>query len=119
MARFNESYNSLSLLSSMLVKPSKIITSAGSSKFCTNVSGFSMPIARESTGLMQCFLIAANWSSEIFPSITYVIALLIIGSSFSLRSFTHCSAESALWSNCPGRNSTVNTLASPYSKLSS
>lgn len=42
----------------------------------------SMPIARESTGLMQCFLIAANCSSVIAPSITYVIALLIIGSSF-------------------------------------
>ena len=30
----------------------------------------------------------------------------IIGSSSSFKNCTHCTAESALWSNCPGRNST-------------
>ena len=29
-----------------------------------------------------------------------------VRSSVSFRSLTHCSAESALWSNCPGRYST-------------
>ncbi len=31
------------------------------------------------------------------------------GSSSSFRNFTHCTAESARWSNCPGRYSTLNT----------
>ena len=35
---------------------------------------------------------------------------MIIGSSSSLRNFTHCTAESARWSNCPGKNSTLKTF---------
>ena len=35
------------------LKPSKIITSAGSSNSVTKVSGFSNPVSLESTGLMQ------------------------------------------------------------------
>jgi large subunit ribosomal protein L2 len=49
---------------------SKMMTSSGSSNFVTSVSGFSAPVSLESTGLMQCSLIASNCASVISPSIT-------------------------------------------------
>ena len=36
-----------------VVKPSKILTSAGSANSVTSVFGFSIPVSLESTGLMQ------------------------------------------------------------------
>ena len=106
-----ESYNSLSGASSISLKPSNIITSAGSSNSVTSVSGFSKPVSLESTGLIQYDLTCSNCSSLICPSKTYVVALLITGFSSSFKNLTHCSAESALWSNCPGKYSTLKILS--------
>ena len=53
IARFSESYNVLSSCSGIAQKPSMIATSAGSSNSCTRVSGLSIPVSLESTGLMQ------------------------------------------------------------------
>ena len=108
MARFNESYNSFNCASAISMKPSKIRTSFGSSNCVTSVSGLSMPVSLESTGLIQWAFTASNSSSVISPSITYVVAVRITGSSSSRMHCTHCTAESALWSNCPGKYSTEN-----------
>ena len=70
MARFKELYSSFKCASAMSINPSKTATSAGSSKFCTRVSGLSIPVSRESTGLIQYFLIASNSSSVMSPLIT-------------------------------------------------
>ena len=80
----------------MSLKPSKMITSAGSSNSVTKVSGFSNPVSLESTGLMQYDLICSNCSSVISPTKTYVVAVLISGFSSSFKNLTHCTAESAL-----------------------
>ena len=53
IANPRESYNSFKGSSAISLKPSKIITSAGSSNSVTKVSGFSNPVSLESTGLMQ------------------------------------------------------------------
>ena len=119
MARPSESYNLRSSPSGISRNPSKIFTSSGSSNSSANVCGFSNPVSLESTGLMQWFLIAASWLSSNSPSMTYVVAERIIGSSFSFNNFTHCSAESARWSYCPGRYSTLNTFAPAASNVSS
>ena len=113
MARLSDSYNFLSSSCCIPQKPSNTVMSAGSSNFCTSVSGITSSVSLESTGLMQYAFILSKSLSEIFPSRTYVVAERITGSSLSLRSFTHCSAESALWSNCPGRYSTENTFPEP------
>ena len=90
----------------MSLKPSNIATSAGSSNFSASVAGFFSSVRRLSTGLMQCFSMAARCSAFNVPLITYVVADFIMGFSLSARRQQHCSAESALWSNCPGRYST-------------
>ena len=119
MARFKESYNSLRTPSAISRKPAKIFTSSGSSKTVTKVSGFTISVSLESTGLMQKALMEASSSGVTPPSITYTIAVRITGSSEEFKNCTHCTAESALWSNCPGRYSTPNTAApSAASKLS-
>ena len=51
-------------------------------------------------------MILSNSLSEILPISRYVTAVLMTGCSSSFRNCTHCTAESALWSNCPGRYST-------------
>ena len=68
--RFKESYNSLNLSSSISLNPSRILTSAGSSKSITNVSGLSAAASLESTGLMQYSLTASNCSSVKSPFTT-------------------------------------------------
>ena len=50
--------------------PSRISTSAGSSKLSSRVSGFSSSVILESTGFTQCLFIFSKSSSEISPSIT-------------------------------------------------
>ena len=66
-------------------------------------------------------VVAGVWSCAgvTDPDTTYVVAERMTGSSSPLRSFTHCCAESALWSNCPGRYSTVNTVSLPMHGKSS
>ena len=44
------------------------------------------------------FAAAVDYPDVSSPSITYVVAQRMIGSSVSLKSLIHCSAESALWS---------------------
>ena len=101
-------------------KPSRILTSSGSSKTAASVSGISAAASLESTGLMQKALTASACSFVRVPWITYVVAVRITGSSFSFKSFTHCSAESALWSNWPGRYSTEKTVSpAPQRKVPS
>ena len=53
MARFREAYSSFRSASAISLNPSKIFTSSGSGNTVTSVSGFSRPVSRESTGLMQ------------------------------------------------------------------
>ena len=115
MARPNEVYSSRNAVSPILTKPSRILMSAGSSYCIFNVSGFSISVSLESTGLIQYALIRPNASSEISPSRRYVTAVRITGSWFSFRNRIQDTAESALWSNCPGRNSTPNTR--PFSGI--
>ena len=43
----------LQISSAISLNPSKIFTSSGSGNTVTSVSGFSRPVSRESTGLMQ------------------------------------------------------------------
>ena len=52
------------------LNPSRILTSAGSSKSITNVSGLSAAASLESTGLMQYSLTASNCSSVKSPFTT-------------------------------------------------
>ena len=70
MARWKDSNNSRNAGSCILQKPVKMGTSFGSSKTEISVSGFLKPASRESTGLIQCALIAANCSSVMEPDIT-------------------------------------------------
>ena len=50
-------------------------------------------------------------SSETFPFNIYTFADLQVGLSPPLMICKHSSNEFALWSNCPGKNSTANTLS--------
>jgi hypothetical protein len=68
-------------------------------------------LMRYAGGETENLRIACSSSSETPPSITYVTAVRITGVSSSLIKRIHCSAESALWSNCPGRNSTEKHLS--------
>ena len=54
---------------------------------------------------------AATSSSASGPSSRYTFALRTSGRSPWLISWMHSLAESARWSNCPGRYSTANTAA--------
>ena len=61
---------------------------------------------------------AATSSSERSPSSRYTVALRTSGRSPWLISWMHSLAESARWSNCPGRYSTANIAAPRASGIS-
>ena len=62
---------------------------------------------------------AATSSSDSAPSSMYTFALRTSGRSPWLISWMHSLAESARWSNWPGRYSTANTAAPFASGISS
>lgn len=94
--------------SGIVSKPSNTFTSSGSQTQSLTFPVFPF-LSLLSPGLIQWFLIAANSSLLRFLR-WYVVAVLITGDSSSLINCTHCSAESALWSNCPRYSTEIHDL---------
>ena len=73
-------------------------------------SGLSIDASRLSTEFMRYAFAAAISASESFPLKTYTRAHATFG-RLNATICTHCSAESARWSNCPGRYSIANAFS--------
>ena len=105
--------NADSSASSMRVKPSATGTVSGSAYCVRSVSGLSSEASRRSTGLITCRLNTSTSRCVSAPSSMYTSAVRTAGRSHCAMSCMHCAAESARWSNCPGRYSEANTTPSP------
>ena len=103
------SMNACSPASSRPLNCSSTLTSAGGVIFISSDAGFSSDASRLSTLLMQYALISSNVSRSTSPTMTMTRAVRISGRSFAVTSCTHCAAESAVTSYCPGRYSMANT----------
>ena len=78
-------------------------------KLVLRVSTGEREASRRSTGLMTWCFTAAMSASVRSPSRMYTVAVRTSGRSTCSSSWMHWAAESARWSNCPGRYSAAKT----------
>jgi len=106
IARPNSTIKFFSSLSLNSINPSNVLISLGTLASLVSAFGTLSPISLESTGFIKYFFSTTNSFSEI-SSNTYICEALILGLSSLFKSIKHCAAESALWSYCPGKYSTL------------
>ena len=104
--------NSSSCPASMSRKPSSTGMSPGASSCICRLWGRADDASRDSTGLMTYFLMLSTSAPVSSPCSTYTLAQRTVGLSPAVINWMHCWAESARWSNWPGRASTAKLRAS-------